>query len=317
MAAMQRNILLLLGVLLLSGTTAYQFQTLSQDVPCFTGLAELEVQDNDCPPLLAPMAKLSAPFDPATHIPWDCLDRMAVTVEGCMVSAVSLINMSETLFNFSCSWMQLQGNLVNRTHARMAAWLRPSPVARYMLRTTDLEATASDVNSPPKPRGWQDRLEEMIKERSLFVVDPAKPGMVILSQNGRQCNTTFKVVSGGMMGVGSVNRSTLGMVVMPSLRPYSQPFLIRGERNRWWIARARAILIALIVMSCVLGVIFLSALGFLIWRLVKAGRGRKGPLIGSPFEDGVGRLESARDISQGASSLEHHSRRAGGMHAGI
>jgi hypothetical protein len=60
------------------------------------------------------MAKLSAPFDPATHIPWDCLDRMAVTVEGCMVSAVSLINMSETLFNFSCSWMQLQGNLVNR-----------------------------------------------------------------------------------------------------------------------------------------------------------------------------------------------------------
>jgi hypothetical protein len=37
---MQRNILLLLGVLLLSGTTAYQFQTLSQDVPCFTGMTQ-------------------------------------------------------------------------------------------------------------------------------------------------------------------------------------------------------------------------------------------------------------------------------------
>lgn len=119
------------------------------------------------------------------------------------------------------------------------------------------------------------------------------------------------------MGVGTVNRSTMGMIVMPSMRPYSQPFLIRGQRNRWWIARARAIFIALIVMSCVLGVIFLAALGFLIWRLVKVGKGRKGPLIGSPFEDGVGRLESAHDIGQGASSIEHQPRRNGGVHGGI
>jgi hypothetical protein len=38
MAAMQQSILLLIAVLLLSGTTAYQFQTRSQDVPCFTGM---------------------------------------------------------------------------------------------------------------------------------------------------------------------------------------------------------------------------------------------------------------------------------------
>lgn len=69
--------------------------------------------DNDCPALLQPLTNLSSPFEPDFHVPWDCLNSMLVSVEGCVVSMVSQLPMSETLFNFSCSWMQLQGNLVN------------------------------------------------------------------------------------------------------------------------------------------------------------------------------------------------------------
>jgi hypothetical protein len=59
------------------------------------------------------MGNLSQPFDPAVHVPWDCLDSLMVSVEGCMVSMVSTVPMSETLYNFSCTWLQLQGNLMN------------------------------------------------------------------------------------------------------------------------------------------------------------------------------------------------------------
>lgn len=76
-------------------------------------IAELELIDNDCPPFLSAMANLSQPFDPKVHVPWDCLDSLMVSVQGCMVSMVSTVPMSETVYNFSCTWMQLQGNLMN------------------------------------------------------------------------------------------------------------------------------------------------------------------------------------------------------------
>lgn len=72
--------------------------------------------------------------------------------------------------------------------------MRPSAVARYILRTTDLEAAANDLNSPPKPQGWQEMLQNMITEwGSALKADPSKPGMLVLSQNARECNTTFEV----------------------------------------------------------------------------------------------------------------------------
>jgi hypothetical protein len=75
----------------------------------------------------------------------------------------------------------------------MASWLRPSPVARYVLRSADLEIAAADITNPPKPLGWQEILENMIRESSVLIADPAKPGLVMLSQNGGQCNATFQV----------------------------------------------------------------------------------------------------------------------------
>lgn len=39
------------------------------------------------------------------------------------------------------------------THGRLAVWMRPVSVARYILRETDLEVLATDINDPPKPAG--------------------------------------------------------------------------------------------------------------------------------------------------------------------
>lgn len=265
------------------------------------------------------MGNLSQPFDPAVHVPWDCLDSLMVSVEGCMVSMVSTVPMSETLYNFSCTWLQLQGNLMNETHARMASWLRPSPVARYVLRSADLEIAAADITNPPKPLGWQEVLENMIRESSVLIADPAKPGLVMLSQNGGQCNATFQVKSGGLMGVGQVNRTTLGMIIMPSVAPYTRPFIIQGERSRWWTARARAVVIALFVMVGVFGLQLLSCIGILIYRMVKAGKQKRNTartmITTTPFEDGIGQyhvgLGQPPEIGHGASSLEDQARRHG------
>jgi len=265
------------------------------------------------------MAKLSSPFDPSKHLPWDCLDNMAVSVEGCMVNLVSLVNTSTNVFNFSCSWLQYQGSIRDENTARLSAWIRPSAVARYLLRHTDLGAAANDINAPPKPADWQEILEEMLRDwGSALVADASKPKMVVLSQmrqSDRQCNTTFEVVSGGILGVGEVNRSSLGMIVMPAGRPHRQPFLIKGERP--WASRIRAwraLFIALIVIISVLGALLLAGIGFLAYRLITASKRKAGPLRGCPFEDGLAHVPARQqDIGGGASSLEIHSRRNGAI----
>jgi hypothetical protein len=120
------------------------------------------------------------------------------------------------------------------------------------------------------------------------------------------------VTSGGVLNVGKVNTSSIGEVVFPSGRPFSAPWVVRGERPRPWLARVRAMWIALIVVVSVFGAVLLAALGFLFYRLFTAHRDAKAgaaPVRGSPFEDGIGHLESGR--AHGANGGAH-----GGAHGG-
>lgn len=127
-------------------------------------------------------------------------------------------------------------------------------------------------------------------------------------------------MSGGLLGVGEVNRSSIGQIVMPSLRPYRAPFIVKGKREQPWrnrIRAARGLFIAMIVIISVLGALLLLGLGFLAYRLCTAGKRSTAPLRGSPFEDGVAMCATPhiatreQDIGGGVSSLENHSRRHG------
>lgn len=125
------------------------------------------------------------------------------------------------------------------------------------------------------------------------------------------------------MGVGTVNSSSVGMIVLPSTAPFTPPFVIRGQRPQPWAPRrdvARAVVVALAIMVGVFCVTLLSCLGFLVYRLVKAGRVKRSSHISTtPFEDGVGRYDVGlgprpapqQEIGQGAVSLEHQARRHG------
>jgi hypothetical protein len=53
-----------------------------------TGVAKLSLVADDCQDNLKQLAPLSRPFNPASHLPWDCLKEMLVSVEGCKVRAV-------------------------------------------------------------------------------------------------------------------------------------------------------------------------------------------------------------------------------------
>lgn len=119
-----------------------------------------------------------------------------------------------------------------------------------------------------------------------------------------------QVVEGGIMGMGTVNRSSMAMVVMPSPFRYSSPILVRGEMNwRAWIARWRGVFIALIVMVSVFGALLLACLGLLVWRLCKAGK-RKRTFMAS-MNDGIGHIPTTQmDVAlTGASSIENGARR--------
>lgn len=120
-----------------------------------------------------------------------------------------------------------------------------------------------------------------------------------------------QVTSGGIMGVGQVNRSSIGAVVLPNLQPFKLPYIIQGTRSGSWRGRMRAVFIALIVMVSVFGALLLGCLGLLIYRLCQAGK-RKGPIRGSPFDDGIAHMEApVQSIGPGVSSLEHQSKRVG------
>lgn len=75
----------------------------------------------------------------------------------------------------------------------MSSWLRPSPVARYVLTEADLEVAAADLTNPPRAPGWQLKLAELIRESSVLVSDTGLPDQLVLEQFGGQCATTFKV----------------------------------------------------------------------------------------------------------------------------
>lgn len=135
------------------------------------------------------------------------------------------------------------------------------------------------------------------------------------------CHPPAQVKSGGVMGVGKVNSSSVGMIVLPSAAPFTPPFVIRGRRPQPWAPRrdaARAVVIALAIMVGVFSITLLSCLGFLVYRLVKAGRQKRSShIITTTFEDGVGRYDVGlgpapqQEIGQGAVSLEHQARRHG------
>lgn len=198
----------------------------------------------------------------------------------------------------------------------MAPWVRPLATARFVLRNTDLAAAAA----PRRPPGWQQQLAEAFGERGSRLV--AIDGFVVLTLNNRACNTTFEVTSGGLLGAGSVDRATIGSVVVPASRPYDPPTVLRGERPRWWMARARAMQVALWVLVSIFALLLVAALGLLAWRLCAARRHGKAaapPLRGSPFDDGLPRhLEAAgsaetahHHAAAAVGSLEHSARRLG------
>lgn len=118
------------------------------------------------------------------------------------------------------------------------------------------------------------------------------------------------------MGVGKVNSSTLGMIVMPSMAPFTQPFVIRGQRDfSMWRQRARAWFIALVVMVGIFALMLLSCIGILAHRLIKAGMQKRNlnHIATTPFDDGIGRYDAGhqQEIGQGAVSLENQTRRHG------
>lgn len=60
------------------------------------------------------MADLTTyPFDASEDYPWDCFERMAVSVRGCSLTAVPLVQESAMLPGFQCSWLQWQGKVVS------------------------------------------------------------------------------------------------------------------------------------------------------------------------------------------------------------
>lgn len=280
----------------------------------------------------------------------------------------------------------------------MQAWLRPSPVARYILGS-DLEMVSTDMLAPEKPKDWQTQLQAMIREASHLIADAAVPGYLQLSQLGGRCNSTYlvsgwgvsriagcmaaaaevvaphscfphntkclatataatfaaaqnaqpvshfhhktvtsllllpspfsphtplQVVEGGIMGRGTVNSSTMGMVVLPSPFAFESPYLVRGTfDSSWWRRRARSVVIALIVLVSVLGALLMACLALLAYRLCKAAGKRRGPIVGAlPYaNDGVAHIPTTQvDVGlTGASAIENGARRhqhAGGVHAG-
>lgn len=127
-----------------------------------------------------------------------------------------------------------------------------------------------------------------------------------------------QIVSGGALGVGTVDRSTVGKFVMPAVEPFQRPLTFQLDAAALAAAvgdgssmaapaptgmgggmgrGSNAAFVTLIVMLSVLGA---ALLGALVWLAVRLARAPKAAAAvagsagvagngASPFDDGVGR----------------------------
>lgn len=64
---------------------------------------------NDCQLRSKRLYPLTAPMDFSTDLPYDCLETLLVSVEGCKVSMIPMKNTSDLLPDFACNWLEYQG----------------------------------------------------------------------------------------------------------------------------------------------------------------------------------------------------------------
>lgn len=107
---------------------------------CYTGLAVLRLKTaaSNCQDRARDTRPLTAPMDLATDLPWDCMESLVVSVEGCKVSIIPMRNASALLPGFSCNWLEYRGYVDSTTSAQLAAWTRPISAARWVLYNTNL-----------------------------------------------------------------------------------------------------------------------------------------------------------------------------------
>jgi hypothetical protein len=150
------------------------------------------------------------------------------------------------------------------------------------------------------------------------------------------CFRCLQIVSGGLLGLGEVDKSTIGKLAMPAIEPYQEPYVLEvrsdalaaaaaGSSDSWFGLgnlfgpHMRSVAISGIVIISVLGALLLGAVMVLVVRLARAGKGgRDGSGRGGSFDNGVRLLQGGR-LSQrqgsgaaGMTRLERHARATGG-----
>lgn len=118
----------------------------------------------------------------------------------------------------------------------------------------------------------------------------------------------LQVVSGGLLGVGTIDKSTVGQFAMPAIQPFELPYMLEVSKDVLSSAavaaasegsqgsilgRGKSASIAIIVILSVLGAALLASLAYLAVRLVKAPKARAARCVTTPFDDGVGRRQGA------------------------
>jgi hypothetical protein len=142
-----------------------------------------------------------------------------------------------------------------------------------------------------------------------------------------------QIVSGGLLTLGEVDKSTVGKLAMPAIEPYQEPYMLEvrsdalaaaaaGSSGGWFGLNnlfgphMRNVTISGIVIISVLGAVLLGAVMLVVVRLAKAGK-RDSSGRGGSFDDGVRPMQGGR-LSQrqgsgaaGMSRLERHARSMG------
>jgi hypothetical protein len=113
-----------------------------------------------------------------------------------------------------------------------------------------------------------------------------------------------QIVSGGLLSLGEVDKSTVGKLAMPAIEPFQQPYVleVRGDalaqaasgNSGGWFGignffnqHSRHVTIPMVVIISVLGAVLLAAVLVLIVRLARAGKSGRDNLRGTVFDDGV------------------------------
>ncbi|WIA13892.1 hypothetical protein OEZ85_002464 [Tetradesmus obliquus] len=394
---------------------------------CYTGLAVLRLKTaaSNCQDRARDTGPLTAPMDLATDLPWDCMESLVVSVEGCKVSIIPMRNASALLPGFSCNWLEYRGYVDSTTSAQLAAWTRPISAARWVLYNTNLtswrqqgvgtvsigslvralehvqrrdpnlpisqlmrqqelvallknyrnfnmqldadesadeaaapvaevaEAAAAQAaaeakpvqsDKPVLPPGveadgtglvsspveWQKKLADMFNGNGSLLHADVPNNIIVLFHN-RRCNLTYEIVSGGLLTLGEVDRSTVGKLAMPAIEPFREPYVLEvqpdalaqaasGSSGGWlglgnmFGPQSKSAKVSMVVIIAVLGAVLLGAVMCLCVRLARAGKHRHEYVRGSVFDDGVGvrpvpggRLSQRQPgATAGMSRLERH-----------